>query len=956
MSGGTARPGPGQQDLLDPLLERASVLDAASALLDTVAERRFGCLVVEGPAGIGKTSVLDRAATTAADRGIVVRRATGDDLEAQLPWGMVRRLFPDVSADDLVGSAALARPVFAPGGLPEGTDQRADLFPLLHGLHALVCDLAEDRPALLVLDDVQWSDPQTVRLVTYLLNRADSLPVGILVGLRTGGCSSPEVAELLPRVAASPATVVYRLSELSADAVTTLVRSGHPAAGPGFCAELRRATGGNPFLVQEMLSAIRSEGVPLDEAGAAHLVAVEHAGIRTSILVRLAQLGPDAPVVAAAAAVLGPAGTADRLARLTGLDAARASRVVDSLVAAEILRAVSDRVDFVHPIIRETVHADIGPARRAGLHAAAALVLRDDRADAADVAAHLMAAGGTTEAWGVPYLRRAAATALGQGAPDRARELLEAALTADAGEAAPRILVELGRAEAAAGRASAANRFGEALDALGVSAGDATVACEIGEALYSAGRYADAFDAFERGLAVLPRTDGEGVIEARLVAGVVLSGTLAVVGPQRVASVLSGRDLAGAGSGSLARRALAASEAGRHAFGLGVPPDDHRHEVVVRLADAALDGDPLPLEVGVVILELVTLALYVTRQLDRATQELDRLIGEAERAGVLPPFASLLAIRGLTAVQAGRLDRAAEDGRLLLHIAAEFPSMNVQMEPAARRVLTDVALLTGDRDAALEAIAVPDAEERWGGSILYAWYLDAVGQVELDRGNAEAARSAFLESGARFVAPGGSGGHTAWRTGAAEAADALGSREEALSLADEEVRVARAFGTPTRLAEAVRARARFLPAELAVEELTEAAAWLDPAARLSGARFELELGSALRRAGRRREAREHLRSALALARECGATSLAGRAVAELAAAGARRPTGAVVGVDALTPSERRVAELAARGLTNREIATDLFVTRKTVEVHLSACYRKLGISARAELAGALENA
>ena len=127
----------------------------------------------------------------------------------------------------------------------------------------------------------------------------------------------------------------------------------------------------------------------------------------------------------------------------------------------------------------------------------------------------------------------------------------------------------------------------------------------------------------------------------------------------------------------------------------------------------------------------------------------------------------------------------------------------------------------------------------------------------------------------------------------------------------------------------------------------------DSPAKLEHAKARTELGVALRRANRNAQAREHLRRAVELATICGASPVAARAEAELLATGARPRRIALSGVESLTPSERRVAEMAAEGPTNREIAQALFVTPKTVEVHLSHVYRKLGISSRSQLAGAL---
>ena len=127
----------------------------------------------------------------------------------------------------------------------------------------------------------------------------------------------------------------------------------------------------------------------------------------------------------------------------------------------------------------------------------------------------------------------------------------------------------------------------------------------------------------------------------------------------------------------------------------------------------------------------------------------------------------------------------------------------------------------------------------------------------------------------------------------------------------------------------------------------------DSPAKLEHAKARTDFGAALRRANRRSDAREHLRHALELATVCGAAPLALRAETELLATGARPRRISLSGLESLTPSERRVAEMAAEGPTNREIAQALFVTPKTVEVHLSSVYRKLGIRSRSQLAAAL---
>jgi DNA-binding CsgD family transcriptional regulator len=190
-----------------------------------------------------------------------------------------------------------------------------------------------------------------------------------------------------------------------------------------------------------------------------------------------------------------------------------------------------------------------------------------------------------------------------------------------------------------------------------------------------------------------------------------------------------------------------------------------------------------------------------------------------------------------------------------------------------------------------------------------------------------------------------------WRSAASGGLAALGRREEAAALAAEEVALARRWGAPRALAVALRAEGALTRS---TDLLREAVAVLDGSeATLERARALTELGAALRRSGRRSEAREPLRIAIELAGECGAAPLADRARTELRAAGGRPRAPLRTGIDALTASERRIAEMAAAGRSNPEIAQDLFVTVKTVEMHLSGAYRKLGIRSRSQLLGVL---
>jgi DNA-binding CsgD family transcriptional regulator len=229
------------------------------------------------------------------------------------------------------------------------------------------------------------------------------------------------------------------------------------------------------------------------------------------------------------------------------------------------------------------------------------------------------------------------------------------------------------------------------------------------------------------------------------------------------------------------------------------------------------------------------------------------------------------------------------------------------------------------------------------------------GEVEVARGRpADAVR--FFEEAYELHLRRGSLNpvELAWIPDYGEALAAIHRRAEALELLADYMRRARAFGEPYALGIGHLALGRVTGGGSGIEDLEEALAILEPTPyQLAAARAKLALGAALRRGNRRIESRHHLRLALDYADRNGVEPMAARAREELVAAGGRPRRRALIGVNALTPSERRIVRLAADGMTNRDIATHLFVTVKTVEMHLGRSFEKLGVGSRRELAGAL---
>jgi DNA-binding CsgD family transcriptional regulator len=231
----------------------------------------------------------------------------------------------------------------------------------------------------------------------------------------------------------------------------------------------------------------------------------------------------------------------------------------------------------------------------------------------------------------------------------------------------------------------------------------------------------------------------------------------------------------------------------------------------------------------------------------------------------------------------------------------------------------------------------------------------ARGRLRRAQGRPQEAAEDLIECGRRQIAMDDNNPAVCgWRSEAALALAALGDMGPAAGLADEGVELARSFGAPGSLGIALRAAGLVAGGDSGLRILEKALEVLEvSSARLERARALVDYGGALRRAGRRGQARWHLTKGLDLAHACGAAALEEYAVAELHATGARPRRLAITGLDALTPTERRVAELVAQGLSNRETAQGLFVTVRTVEFHLGAVFRKLGIASRTQMSQAL---
>ena len=305
-------------------------------------------------------------------------------------------------------------------------------------------------------------------------------------------------------------------------------------------------------------------------------------------------------------------------------------------------------------------------------------------------------------------------------------------------------------------------------------------------------------------------------------------------------------------------------------------------------------------------------------------------------------MAAIAAAAAYVALRQGALGDAESAAREALALAGPA---SARVGRDATAILAEALMRRGELEAAAELVADADDPQ----------LLTVRGKLALAQRRPHDALADLLRGGDRLasleiegVAP------VRWRPAATQAAVVTGDASTAEVLATEELAFARAFGERSALGIAIHAYAMLTDGDQRISLLQDAVATLaGTPARLEHARALVDLGAAMRRSRRRTDAREPLRKAAELALLCGATTLMAEARTELAAAGAR-PRGLFLrGPESLTVSERRVAEQAAAGLTNREIAAALFVTCKTVEAHLRSCFRKLDVSSRRELPGVL---
>jgi DNA-binding CsgD family transcriptional regulator len=940
-------------ETIDPnLLERESELSALDAALAGAVEGRGSVVAIEGPAGIGKSSLVTACLELARKRDMYVISVRATELERSYPYGIVRQTADSVSLDKtpedraalFTGAAKLALPILDPGSSEE-PDNPELMYQRLHGLYWLTANLARDRPLLISIDDAQWADEASMAAERFLSLRIADLPMVLLLGVRTADVGQLGVP--LAEILADPATVSVRPGPLSADGAQQRIEGLLGAADPAFAAACHHATGGNPFLLEQLVSEVRAEGIEPTAASAERVASLGPDTVRASVLLRLERLPSASGPVARALAILGEHDVSLRdVATLADVPEDGAAEALSELERAGLVTG-QPRLRFTHPILRASIEDDMPAVDRSRGHELAARMLGDRDADPVAVAAHLLVCEPGQGAWAIVALRAAARRAEALGDPSASVRYLQRAVTErPEGDELGEILFELGLAAAHAGDPDASEHLERAAEAGGPTRLRALHWIAVLHLV--AGRASKAADVLESALADVHEEDeaAKPLLETLIAAGLESATVRRRLGdlfahldeprgtPQTdferfalithaFVSVVEQADAPRATD--LIHRALAVEEHGYY-------------ESVMR----ASVGRPMP-----------AFVLTLLERFDESRAILDGLVRAAREYGDRSAAGVFLAERAWTRYRAGNAEGAEADAAEALRIARETTRARGHAPIAA-----SVAVLAGmERERPfeeLEAIVagLPPAGD--ADTIVQDDLTLARAWLMLAQGDARGAADAALELDRADSWGCSSPTLLPWRSVASVALAQLGEEERALALAEEELQLAQELGAPRAVGIAQRAVALAGPADERQAGLEAAVAALENGdARLELARVTCELGAELRRLGERSAAREMLRRAYALATECGATRLAERARDELSRSGARLIREPASGVEALTPSEVRVAELAAEGLTNREVAQSLFVSEKTVETHLGRVYRKLGIKSRHALPGAL---
>ncbi len=887
------------------------------------ASRTPSALLIEGEAGIGKTTLWQATLERAGRRGFRVLSARNADAQSVLAYATLTELLAEVDAaeyGDLPaaqrGAVERIRRADRADGAP--TDQRAVAAAFL----SIVEGLAARQPLVLAIDDVQWVDPSSAHVLSYTARRLSG-PVGVLGTLRTDGESADDAWLQLRRPDATQRISLRPLTSRALQAVVTQHLKRAPSRTT--MTRIYQISGGNPFYAIELakVSDDKADG-PLPNTLAA-VVEARLSGLNTETMVALL----------AAASTADP--TVDLVAAAIDTEHERAVELLEAAEQHGVVLIEGSRIRFSHPLLAAGVYTGVSVAERRRMHTKLAAIVDEPELQARHLA--LAAGGGDTadHRETVAALERAAATAHARGAPAAAAELIELAISL--GGDTPERRMRLAAYCFDGGDPPRARTLLEGVVA-DLSRGPLRAEARhmLAVVRFIDDGYTEAVDLLAT---ALDEDDPDGppkaIMLTTLAYGLFMTGDPATGQRRAEESVACAEQLGVPGLLSLALGARATIH-----FFLGGGLDEENMRRALELEDTE-SFTPIMLRPSVEH----ALILACTGDLDTAYERMREISRRCTDRGAegevvfVDFYVALTRIWRADLTEANRVAREIAD--LARQLGGEFPAM-LNLVLQAWLAAYDGA----ENRARLAAADAIDACRRSGTAWHEDWALTALGFLEVSLGNYGAAMELLEPLVSRLALDCTEIQAAAFVPDAVEALVELGRATEAEPLVAALERNGRHLHRPWMLAIGARCRAMLHAAAGHLRDAVSCARGaLDDHARLAmpfeRARTQLLLGQLQARL-REPDAAATLNEALAAFEALGTPVWAERA--RTSRDELRSATSAPA---ALTAAELRIAELAAAGLTNRDVAGELFLSAKTVEATLARVYRKLGIHSRAEL-------
>ena len=918
------------------LVDRDSELARLRMALGLALEGAPRLAVIEGPAGIGKTSLLHQVRDEARAAGATVLSARGSQLEKEFGFGAVRQLFDPVLSDASTRGGLLAGAAVGASRVFDATYSPADaptesLFTILHGLYWLASNVAARTPLVIAVDDVQWCDTSSLRFLGYLARRLEDLPVLVVATWRTGEQYVDD--ELLHELTLGTEAVTVVPRPLSPSGTAEVVRTGLEGADDAFVAACFRTTSGNPLLLRQLLRALEAEGVRPDAAHADTVRAIGSRAVSSLVLMRFRRMPKGNRDVARAIAVLGDGASLPMVASMTGLAEEVTAGAIAGLARSEVLRP-DHPLGFVHPLVESAVYDDLPLGEREMAHARAAHVLAAAGASPEQVAAHLLVVPPRGDAAVVEALREAAARAVERGSTESATAYLHRALAEPPARSdVPHLLLEVGRLEAMTTGLAAMEHLAQAYRLLDDPVTRAEAAIVLARTAVFAGQRGEANRIARIAASELP--DDLDDHRQHLVALARISGFMHGLDPEVYLSD-EVPDLRGEGPGARSLAALMAWE-------LVCKGEDRAR--AMELASFALRDRVLQQHDPGLLWVVAAMVLGMSGQ--DTTSFWEEELESAYRTGNVFAALSVHLWLGFVQWHTGDLRAALQS---LVSCTEQNLAWNVHgvgqmyVEPFSVHVLLD----RGDVADAREVFDLARGTPRIGDSVRL--FLEVEARLLLEEGRYDESL-AVLDTAEPLMSV---VENPVWRPRRwmrARTLHALGRHAEALALLEEELVLSRRWGTKGLVGRTLMLRGQ-VEGEDGEATLRDALDLLERSERrldVAWARFHL---GSLVTASSPDEARTLLARAIQQAENCGADGLRARAAAALRELGVDVPEEPAPRLR-LTTAERRIAMMAADGLSSDEIAMAYFMTTGTVTSIVESVYDRLGATTREELQLAL---